>query len=131
MTEDFDLLRLVFSFHYVDQIVHADEEVAPDEIAWVLERFPRELLAGHGLIDASNVLTDRYRVLLAEALVRVPAELDETGKLALVREFFELAMSDGEFEYREGNVVVVASQLLGLDPDVIQPAIRGGDTPSS
>lgn len=123
MSEDFDLLRLVFSFHIVDQIVHADEEVTPDEIAWVVRRFPRELLERHGLIGADDVLTVRYRSLLAQALVRVPTELDEGGKLALIHEFFDLALSDGEFEYREGNMLLVAARLLGLPPEAIQPAL--------
>lgn len=114
MDSDPELLRLVFSFHVIDQIMHADEHLDDQEIDWVRVRFPRERLADNGLIDDEDVLTPRYRDLLAEALMRLPAELDRDAKLALIHEFFEGALADGSFEVREGNRIVVAARLLGL-----------------
>lgn len=114
MDTDLDLLRFVFTFHIVDQIVHADDTVEREEIDWVVEKFPREVLLGHGMIDEGDALTERYRDLLAEALLRVPAELSVGQKSELIQTFFATALSDGEFEAREGEMIVIAAQLLGL-----------------
>ena len=116
MDTDLDLLRFVFTFHIVDQIVHADDSIQRDEIDWVVEKFPREVLLGHGMIDESDALTERYRDLLAEALMRVPAELSTAEKSELIQTFFSSALADGEFEFREGEMIVIAAQLLGLPP---------------
>lgn len=122
-TTDIGVLRVVFAFHIVDRIVYADEEVDPMEIAWVRERFPREVLAAHGLIDEGDRLTDRYRDLLAESLMRLPAELDRDAKMALIHDFFGTALADGHFEAREGDVIVVAARLLGLPLDDVHAVL--------
>lgn len=122
-TTDIEVLRLVFAFHIVDRIVYADDEVDPMEIAWVRERFPRDTLATHGLIDDEDRLTDHYRDLLAESLMRLPSELDREAKLDLIHDFFGTALADGHFEAREGDVIVVAARLLGLPLDDVHAVL--------
>jgi uncharacterized tellurite resistance protein B-like protein len=119
MTADLDLLRFVFSFHVVDLIVQADDRVEPEEIDYVVEHFPRDALVSRGLIDDENRLTQHYRDLLAEALMRLPAELDQEAKLELIDAFFESAMADGHFEKPEKRAILVAANLLGVPPELI------------
>ncbi|MCA9493345.1 MAG: TerB family tellurite resistance protein [Myxococcales bacterium] len=119
MDSDLELLRFVFNFHVVDLIVQADQVVEEAEIAYVVENFPRDALASRGLIDEKNRLTDLYRDLLAEALMRLPAELDQEQKLELIDRFFETAMADGHFEKPEKRAILVAANLLGVPPELI------------
>lgn len=126
-TSDLDLLRVVFSFHVVDRIMHADHVLSVHEIDWVRQRFPREMLAANSLIDEDDVLTDRYRDLLAEALMRLPAELDEVGKITLIEQFFSSALADGNFEYREGHLIVAAARLLGLPLEALTDLLNAED----
>ncbi len=123
-----DLLRLVFSFHVVDQIVHADDHVDALEIDWVRERFPFETLDEHGLITEDHRLTDTYRRLLSDALIRLPLELSEDEKLALSLTFFDTAMADGDFDSSEGGVLEAAANLLGLPMARVHDALDARDS---
>ena len=119
MNSELSLLKLVFSFYIVDQIVKADQSLTPSEMEWVCRSFPREVLLGHGIINDSNILTPVYRDLLAEALFRLPTELSHEDKLKMLESFMESALVDGEFEARESHVIVKASRLLGVSPDLV------------
>lgn len=116
---DLELLRFVFTFHVVDLIVHADNRIEEEEIAHVVATFPRDSLVSRGLLDAENRLTPLYRDLLAQALMRLPAELDQAAKLDLIDEFFDTAMVDGQFEKPEKRAILVAANLLGVPPELI------------
>ncbi len=130
MMHDLDLLRFVFSFHVLDRIVHADDVVDPAEIAFVVERFPRSALEERGLIDERNCLTARYRDLLAEALVRLPAELDDAQKLKLIDGFFDGAAADGRVVKPEKRAIRMAVQLLGIPPELVHHRLHDLDTHS-
>jgi len=127
MDSDLALLRLVFSFHVIDHIIHADEHIDPLEIDWMRERYPREVLEEHGLIDEESRLTDTFRDLLAEALMRLPKELSEDEKRQLALTFFDSAMADGEFEAREGKQLEAAAHLLGLPLKSLHEALDSSD----
>jgi uncharacterized tellurite resistance protein B-like protein len=123
-----DLLRLVFSFHVVDQIVHADAHVDALEIDWVRNMFPFETLDEHGLIGEDHRLTPHYRQLLSDALIRLPNELSEDEKVALTLTFFDTAMSDGDFDASEGDILHAAANLLGLPMAVVHEALDARDS---
>lgn len=116
---DSELLRFVFTFYVVDQIVQADGRLEDAEVDWVLERFPHDTLVEHGLVDDDNVLTDRYRHLLADALMKLPQTLSRAEKLELIETFFDSAESDGEFAQEEGQMIMAAAQLLALPLDEV------------
>lgn len=124
MDNDLELLRFVFKFHVVDRIVQADQVVEEAERAWVVEHFPRASLVERGLLDASNRLTPHYRDLLAEALVRLPAELGQEDKLQLIDAFFDTALADGSFEKPEKRAILMAANLLGVPPELIHHHLR-------
>ncbi|MEZ4322808.1 MAG: TerB family tellurite resistance protein [Myxococcota bacterium] len=125
MDTDLEILRLVFSFHVVDQIMRADEHIDALEIDWVQDRFPLATLQGHGLVDDGHRLTDRYRDLLSEALMRLPAELDQDQKVELALTFFDSAMADGHFESTEAVQLQAAANLLGLPLERLHDALEG------
>lgn len=119
MDTDLELLQFVFTFHVVDTIVQADDVVEPSERAWVVKHFPRSSLVERGLITPENRLTHRYRDLLAEALVRLPAELGQEHKLFLIDAFFDTALVDGHFDEPERRAILTAANLLGVPPELI------------
>ncbi|MCB9679418.1 MAG: TerB family tellurite resistance protein [Alphaproteobacteria bacterium] len=127
MNTDLAVLRLVFSFHVVDQIMRADDWIDPLEIDWVQRRFPLEQLQAHGLVDDAHQLTDLYRELLSEALIRLPAELHEHQKTELALTFFDSAMADGQLEPNEQAQLEAAANLLGLPMARLHDALHHSD----
>lgn len=113
------LLRMAFELHIVDLIVEADEHVSSAEEAWVARHYPRERLTELGLVDQSGERTDRFHDLAMEALDTLPKVLSEADKFTLLEHFFAVTVADGDFAYREGNVLLIAARLLGIPNDKV------------
>ncbi len=119
MSFDLETLQLAFELHIVNLIVEADEEVTSAESAWIEQHFPAAALRAVGLIDAEGQQTDLFHDAAMQALDELPKALSAVQKYALLEKFFAITLADGDFAYREGNVLLVAARLLGLSNEAV------------
>lgn len=119
MSFDLETLQLAFELHIVNLIVEADEQVTAAESAWVEKHFPRAALKAVGLVDDNGEQTDLFHDAAMQALDELPRALTPIQKRALLEKFFAITLADGDFAYREGNVMLVAARLLGLSNDAV------------
>lgn len=119
MDEDFsiDQLKLAFTYHIVNQILESDADVVPAEARFLQRTFPKDLLETSGFVDASGRYTQRWQDALGEALLELPVRLPVEERLAILETFYQAAISDDDFQYIEGNILVRAARLLGLKPE--------------
>ncbi|MCB9669386.1 MAG: TerB family tellurite resistance protein [Alphaproteobacteria bacterium] len=118
MDEDFTLdeLKLAFTFHITNQILESDGTVAPEELAFLQKWFPEAVFRESRFIDAKGRYTSRWEDALGEALLQLPERLSVEERLDLLETFYRAAISDGDTQYIEGNILVRAARLLGLKP---------------
>lgn len=117
---DLDRLTLAFRLHVAEMIVGADAQIHPHEAAHLKYLFPDEVLKAEGFIDASGERTDAYDDAAMKALDVLPGALDDAAKIALLTEFMNAVLADGEFERDEGVALVGAARLLELSEPLIQ-----------
>lgn len=117
-------LKLAFSWHVAREILDADMEIAEGEEQWMAKAFPREALVDAGFVDNGGHPTAYYETCLGEALVTLPDVLSFDEKILLVRTLFAGTLADDEFHHEEGNVLVKAAHLLGLNSDDIEQALE-------
>ena len=119
MHEDFstEQLKLAFTYHIVNQILESDDEVVPAEARFLATTFPKDLFEGSGFVDAAGKYTQRWQDALGEALLELPERLSVAERLGILEMFYKAAISDDDFQYIEGNVLVRAARLLGLKPE--------------
>lgn len=116
MAEPFDLdtLQMVFAYHVVEEVVGADGEISDEELAFLQERWPREVMAERELLDSQAKPTARFESARREAIARLPTSLTPAAKLELVQLFFHAGMVDGHLDRGESEVVMRAADLLGV-----------------
>ncbi|MFK7926897.1 MAG: TerB family tellurite resistance protein [Myxococcota bacterium] len=114
---DLDVLRMVFAYHVVDEVVAADGEVSAEELSFVESRWPKSRMVEAGLFDSAGKPTAEYEAARVEAVARLPTELGAEDSLALVRVFLEAGMVDGHLERAESEVVIRAASLLNVPVD--------------
>lgn len=114
---DTEVLKLAFAYHMILQALGADAEFDPREQAWVERTFPRALLAGHGLLDASNRPTARFEEARDVALLELPDRLTGGEKLALLEVLVEACCADGVLAAEEADVLAAAAAMLGVRDD--------------
>ena len=113
---DLERLELAFAYHLADQVVGADGHVAPQEAAFLEERFGAGRLRAYGFVDEAGAFTEGFRAAVDEALAVLPSELPEARKVALMELLRQASLADQEGHESEANVLIVAARLLGLDP---------------
>lgn len=111
-----DELKLAFTYHISNQILQSDGIMAPGETAFLRASFPEDLFAASGFVDAKGHYTPRWNDALGEALLELPVRLSVEQRLDLLETFYRAAISDGDGQYIEGNILVRAARLLGLKP---------------
>lgn len=117
-------LKLAFSHHFAGTIVDADGEIDVSELAFIAKAFPNETLQTCGFVDLEGRYTDAYRVAVDESMRLLPEVLSKADKVGLIRTLFSAAIADGQFHFQEGNVLMLAGQLLGMDGDEITGAME-------
>lgn len=114
--EEFELYRLkyVLAIYLVQQVVLADEKTTEEEIDFIKEHFPSELLRSLNLIDKSEMA-----MLLEKALKVLPHKLSMQGKLDIIGMCFGASASDGDVDIREVATIQVAAEILLVPPDIL------------
>ena len=112
-----DQLKLAFTYHIVNQILESDDEMVPAEARFLERTFPKEVLSGSGFVDEKGRYTARWQDALGEALLELPVRLSVEDRLTVLETFYQAAISDDDFQYIEGNILVRAARLLGLKPE--------------
>lgn len=118
MDEDFTLaeLELAFTFHITNQILESDGVIVPAEVRFLERAFPGDVFERSGFVDPAGHYTQRWQDALGEALLELPVRLSVDQRLDLLERFYAAAISDGDTQYIEGNILVRAARLLGLKP---------------
>ncbi len=123
-TYELERLKLAFAHNFAGTIIDADGAVDVAELAFIARMFPSETLQGCGFVDLHGRYTDDYRVAVEESLSVLPVALSLAEKVGLIQTLFGAAIADGQFHFREGNVLMLAGQLLGMDGDQITAAME-------
>ncbi len=113
---DWELHRLkyVFAMFFVQKIIWSDDVAAPEELAFVREHFPSELLAVLGLTDPSG-----FPALLEVALEKLPSSLSEDEKLQVIGLCFGAAASTGAVNPAEIAIMQVAAEKLHVSNELL------------
>ncbi len=106
---DWELHRLkyVFAMFFVQKIIWSDDVAVPEELSFVREHFPSELLAALRLTDPS-----KFPSLLEVALEKLPSSLAEEDKLQVIGLCFGAAASTGTVNPAEIAIMQVAAEKL-------------------
>lgn len=112
MTHDLDVLRTVFAYHVVTEVIGADGVKTAEELTFLHRRWPRETLAKMGLVDAAGSLNATFHSALAKALDELPDLLGDEEKLALIETFWDASLADGHQDRNESAAVARAADLL-------------------
>ena len=114
--EDFELYRLkyVLAIYMVQQVILADEKTTEEELDFIKEHFPPELLHSLNLIDKAEM-----SILLEKALQVLPHKLSLQGKLDIIGMCFGASASDGDVDIREVATIQVAAEILLIPPDIL------------
>ncbi len=114
--EEFELYRLkyVLAIYLVQQVVLADEKTTVEELDFIKEHFPPELLQSLNLIDKTEMTN-----LLEKALKILPQKLSLRGKLDIIGMCFGASASDGDVDIREVATIQVAAEILLVPPDIL------------
>jgi uncharacterized tellurite resistance protein B-like protein len=118
VAHDLQTLRAVYAFHVVRSIIAADGEEHPDEVAFRRRQNLAGPLAAAGLLDGAGHPTPAFAGALDEARARLPRELDQAGRLALVETFTDASLADGFMDRSEGHLLAEAAAALGLSGTV-------------
>lgn len=114
MAHELDVLRTVFAYHVVSEVIGADGVKTAEELTFLHRRWPREKLAGMGLVDGSGTPGATFHAALAEALEALPGRLGQDEKLALIETFWDASLADGHQDRNESAAVARAADLLGV-----------------
>lgn len=119
--EDFELYRLkyVLAIYLVQQVVLADEKTTAEELDFIKEHFPPQLLQSLHLIDQSEM-----PILLEKALRILPEKLSLQGKLDIIGMCFGASASDGDVDIREIATIQVAAEILRVPSDIFVDFIQ-------
>jgi len=115
--EDFTLDELVtaLSLRVIHMIMAADEIVRPEEVAFLHDMFPAEVLEGTGFVDLDDgMFTQRFAEAIEAAPGAVQCELGKHERLGLLDLFFRACEADGDVDPREVGVVLQGARMLGL-----------------
>lgn len=110
-------LELALTYHVVQLIIDADQEITESEKVFVQAYFDAERMAEFGFLDEEGEPTPRLTEARDEALGRLPRLLSTVRKLELVTTFLGAAVVDDDLARAESKIVVAAAQLLGLSTD--------------
>lgn len=116
-------LKLAFAHSFAGNIIDADGELDVAELAFIAEMFPNETMQTCGFVDLDGRYTDEYKTAVEESMKLLPEALSKADKVGLIQTLFGAAIADGHFHFREGNVLMLAGQLLGMDGDEITNAM--------
>lgn len=110
-SDEWEILRLkyVFSMFFVQKIIWSDDVVEPEELAYVQEHFPSDVLAALHLTDPTT-----FPPLLEQALSVLPSALSEDDKLQVIGLCFGAASSTGTVNPGEVAILQVAAEKLYL-----------------
>jgi len=115
-SDEWEILRLkyVFSMFFVQKIIWSDEVAEPEEVAYVKEHFPSDVLAALHLTDPSI-----FPPLLEQALSVLPSALSEDDKLQVIGLCFGAAASTGTVNPGEVAILQVAAEKLYLSNELL------------
>lgn len=123
-------MRLAFAYHLMQLVVSADGHLDAKELAFVEGIFPEDVLEKARFLDDEGEFTARYEAAKGEALLELPGQLDEAGKLGLVDLLIDASLADDHLEAREVQRIVHAGRLLDLtEDDVMTHLGRRGTLP--
>jgi len=117
MDFDTEALKLAFSYHALEQIIAADGVLEPEELAFLEQTFPSELMKESGYMDDAGDKTPLYSHALDEALIELPDRLTLGEKLCIVEIFVDATIADGVFRHSESEVLQQAAIMLGVTTD--------------
>ena len=114
--EEFELYRLkyVLAMYLVQQVVLADDKTTTEELDFMKEHFPVELLRSLRLMNKAEMA-----MLLERALQELPSRLSLQGKLDILGMCFGASASDGDVDIREVATIQVAAEMLQVPPDIL------------
>lgn len=125
MTPDLLRLQLAFTLHMSEQILGSDRDVSDSERSWLHERFPREMLAQTGFIDAAGQLTATFEEARDDALITLPDQLELSGKWQIMEDLVQAAAADGVLAAEETMALAHAAALLGVSDDAWAAHVDG------
>lgn len=115
MPDDLQRLQLAFAYHMIEQVIGSDADLHGEEVAYLSDVFPRELLARLHFLDEAGSRTAAFDEARDLALVELPERLTAGEKLGLVELLVGAAAADGVLTAEEVDALSAAARMLGLD----------------
>ncbi|MEN0061661.1 MAG: TerB family tellurite resistance protein [Myxococcota bacterium] len=122
---DLELLKLVFSRHFLLKLARVDAKLLVEERQMLDEVCPPATLQEHGLMAADGTLTAAWVDQLETARRELPARLPMAEKLAMITRFVDMAVIDGDLHHDEGTVLLEAATELDVDPETFNAHLDG------
>ena len=116
MAEDLLRLQLAFAYHMIEQVIGSDAETEREELRYLAEVFPPELLRDLGYEDADGARTEAFREARDLSLVELPERLTDGEKLGLLDLLVGASAADGVLTAEEADALGAAARILGI-PD--------------
>ena len=117
MARNVNVLQLAFAYGRMLRVIGSDRVVEPSELTYLHGRFPDDLLASCGFLEADGRLSAEFDATLEEARATLPSRLTEGQKLALMELLVDAAASDGVLAAEEADLLFDAARDLGVDGD--------------
>jgi hypothetical protein len=117
LPDDLQRLQLAFAYHMIEQVIGSDAELDAEELTYLAEVFPPDLLIRLEFLDGAGARTAAFDEARDLALVELPERLTLGEKLALVELLVGAAASDGVLTAQEVDALSAAARMLAV-PDV-------------
>jgi uncharacterized tellurite resistance protein B-like protein len=114
LPEDLMRLQLAFTLHMAQQVLGSDQNVTETERSWLRDRFPAEMLAQTGFLDADGHLTAAFEEARDDALMVLPEQLPMAGKWQILEDLVQAAAADGILAAEESDALAHTARLLGM-----------------
>ena len=120
---DLQRLMLAFTLHMVREVLGADAVFTPEEIRFLHENFPEDLLVDCGFLSDSGHTTDAFEADRNLALVELPDMLTLDEKLTLIELLLRASAADTILQQEEQQVLYDAADALGVSRVVLDEQI--------
>ena len=114
MPDDLQRLQLAFAYHMIEQVIGSDADLHGEEVAYLSDVFPRELLARLDFVDEAGTRTAAFDEARDLALVELPERLTLGEKLGLIELLVGACAADGLLTAQEVDALSATARMLGV-----------------
>jgi hypothetical protein len=114
MPDDLQRLQLAFAYHMIEQVIGSDADFDEEEVGYLAEVFPPEMLVRLGFLDGSGARTAAFEDARDLALIELPERLTLGEKLGLIELLVGAAAADGLLTAGEVDALSATARMLGV-----------------